>query len=80
MNVPAFECFSASINILPFSFCISKISFNKSVSYPTFVNYSLHSVRTVSLDFLCYTLACREKMSNQAERTPSISYVPKSAR
>lgn len=32
------------------------------------------------LDFLCYTLACREKMSNQAERMPSISYVPKSAR
>ncbi|AUW38417.1 hypothetical protein AL543_20705 [Vibrio mimicus] len=32
------------------------------------------------LDFLCYTLACREKMSSQAERTPSITHYADTAR
>ncbi|ASK53295.1 hypothetical protein CEQ48_05445 [Vibrio tarriae] len=32
------------------------------------------------LDFLCYTLACREKMSSQAERTPSTSHHADTAR
>ncbi|TXZ86523.1 hypothetical protein FXE50_12185 [Vibrio cholerae] len=32
------------------------------------------------LDFLCYTLACREKMSSQAERTLSTSHNADTAR
>ncbi|PAR27250.1 hypothetical protein CGU00_14735 [Vibrio metoecus] len=32
------------------------------------------------LDFLCYTLACREKMSSQAERTLSRSHHADTAR
>ncbi|EGS66690.1 hypothetical protein VCHC55B2_3716 [Vibrio cholerae HC-55B2] len=32
------------------------------------------------LDFLCYTLACREKMSSQAERTLSTSHHADTAR
>ncbi|KAA1198808.1 hypothetical protein F0M20_19215 [Vibrio cholerae] len=34
----------------------------------------------MQLDFLCHTLACGEKMSSQAERTPSITHYADTAR